>query len=305
MTLPNFFIIGAEKAGTTSLYNYLAEHPQIFMSPVKEPRYFSHDPARSRTQKWGHQVTDPAVYESLFAGVRGETAIGEASPNYFSTPRASAAIRAQLPQARFIVSLRNPVDRAYSMYWMLRRNYVWTRRFEEEIEGVFDELRAAGVELETLLAPEDFPFRLTAYLYKGLYALHLRRWFALFARPQFLLLRFEDIERDPAAVSRLAYEFLGVDSEYSLKNREAFGRSGEVQRPRLFRAIQNFRYGAFLRRLIPPWLVLRARNRLVDLSLGGYPPMDQATRARLVEFFRPDILETEKLLGWDLQSWLE
>src|SRR6478735_7459449 len=113
MTLPNFLLIGGAKCSTTSLYHYLGQHPDIFMSPIKEPRYFGSGsrpvtPAPARTR---------AAYERLFNGVTTERAIGEASPQYLHCADAVDRIADELPDGvRFIVSIRNPAERAYSSY---------------------------------------------------------------------------------------------------------------------------------------------------------------------------------------------
>src|ERR671929_75877 len=112
MTMPNFFIIGAMKSGTTALYYYLEQHPEVYMSPVKEPNFFC-----SQEQKNGADaVTDIRAYERLFRGVLGETAVGEASHCYLYEPRAAAAIRRCVPEAKLLAILRNPIDRAFSHF---------------------------------------------------------------------------------------------------------------------------------------------------------------------------------------------
>ena len=122
--LPNFFIIGAAKSGTTSLYKYLTGHPQVFMSPVKEPCFFStglggaDDPLGPEPPTL---IRDWDAYRQLFAAVTTETAIGETSANYVYEPQTAARIHRYLPEARLIVSLRDPIDRAYSHFLMASR----------------------------------------------------------------------------------------------------------------------------------------------------------------------------------------
>src|SRR5918995_644162 len=112
MTAPNFFIIGAQKAGTTSLYHYLNQHPQIYMSPVKEPFFFDHEFSSN-----GEVVQQEfAEHQALFQGAKGETAIGEASPLYIYAPGTPERIKEYVPEARSIALLRNPADRAYSAF---------------------------------------------------------------------------------------------------------------------------------------------------------------------------------------------
>ena len=127
MTLPNFITIGAAKAGTTALYQYLAEHPQVFMSPTKETNYFAYG-----LDKQGHLLYgDPEYhrfgvrswsdYGALFTNADDAVAIGEVSPIYLECPQAAARIRERLPDVRIICGLREPVDRAYSDYLMYLR----------------------------------------------------------------------------------------------------------------------------------------------------------------------------------------
>ena len=128
MTLPNFIVIGAAKAGTTALYWYLAEHPAIFMSPVKETNYFAYGLDDAGQLRFGdpdvHRfpVKSLAAYEALFAGAGDAVAIGEASTMYLECPQAAARIHDLLPATRIICGLREPVDRAYSDYLMYLRN---------------------------------------------------------------------------------------------------------------------------------------------------------------------------------------
>src|SRR5262245_28683977 len=111
MTLPTFLIIGAGRSGTTSLYHYLRQHPEVFMSPVKEPIYFALGPNLVFTGPAADWVLDQAAktreeYEALFAGVTNEKAIGEASPRYLASPDAAGRIRETIPEARLVAILR-------------------------------------------------------------------------------------------------------------------------------------------------------------------------------------------------------
>src|SRR5215210_1748036 len=124
--LPNFLVIGAGKSGTTSLYHYLRQHPDVYMSPVKEPLFFAAEGGRirfpgpdgrmiSRAANPG-AVTRMKDYRALFAGVSGKKAVGEASPQYLYTPEAPLRIKHYVPEAKLIAVLRNPVERAYSAF---------------------------------------------------------------------------------------------------------------------------------------------------------------------------------------------
>jgi hypothetical protein len=124
--LPNFFVVGAARAGTTSVGRYLGEHPQVYMSPVKEPSYFARDIVNVEIRgRWrrnqGGVVVDWEQYKGLFRNAAGESAVGEASTAYLISPEAPGKIRSSLPDARVVILLRSPVERAFSTYRMFRR----------------------------------------------------------------------------------------------------------------------------------------------------------------------------------------
>src|ERR687883_42510 len=115
--MPNFFVVGAQKAGTTSLYYYLKQHPEVYMSPVKEPHFF--EGMQSEFYRPGRKVmpvTCLGDYQALFQGVSNEKAIGEASASCLYSPKAPALLKGAIPNAKLIAVLRNPVDRAYSNF---------------------------------------------------------------------------------------------------------------------------------------------------------------------------------------------
>ena len=168
--LPNFFIVGAPKAGTTSLYAYLDQHPEVYMSPLKEPNYFAfelraenfskEDQPRiareaaalrdyldgdMRDKRFGGLVSDWLDYGKLFRNASTETAIGEASPMYLWSGSAAHNIARRLPHAKIIISLRNPVDRAYSQYLQMTSIGMIRRSFRQQIQAsMMDERRCFG-----------------------------------------------------------------------------------------------------------------------------------------------------------------
>ena len=126
MTLPNFLILGAQKAGTTSLFDYLGQHPEVYPSPIKETHFFDHGGVR-QTYAGPVRIPGPKIksleeYEGLFDGVRDEKAVGEATPTYLYLPGVAERIRHHVPEARLIAILRDPVERAYSGYQHAVRN---------------------------------------------------------------------------------------------------------------------------------------------------------------------------------------
>ena len=129
---PNLFIVGAPKAGTSSLYEYLKKIPGIYMSPIKEPHYF--DIQTIPTNHKLNPIRDKKKYLSLFKKVKDEKIVGEASPGYLSDPQAPKLIHQVSPNARIIISLRNPVQRAFSEYLMYVNYGKLTTTFHDQLQ---------------------------------------------------------------------------------------------------------------------------------------------------------------------------
>jgi hypothetical protein len=199
MTLPNFLVIGAGKAGTTSVYRYLKQHPQVFMSPIKETNFFAYtcagwDDRELNRLGWSARfpVRTLEAYETLFEPVRDEKAVGEISPRYLSVGRPAAeCIRRHLPGVRLIAILRNPIERAFSSYLFHTRDGRERRTFERAIGE-----ERAGVQ------PEKMDFGQLHYVGLGRYCDLLEPYFDLFPREQIQVHLFADLQRDPAALMR-------------------------------------------------------------------------------------------------------
>jgi hypothetical protein len=205
--LPNFFLAGAPKAGTTSLARYLAQHPEIFMSPVKEPSYFASEVRSENFAAIEHRtaaglVADWKSYLALFRGAKLARAIGEASVCYLWSPTAPGNIAEAIPQARILLVLRDPADRAFSQYFqgVARRRIHWT--FREHID--------AG------LADHDGLFRLTyPFLEFGDYAPQIRRYLHHFPAEQIHIRLYDDFQNDSQPFMREIFEFLGVNAGFT------------------------------------------------------------------------------------------
>jgi hypothetical protein len=275
VTLPNFLVIGAPKAGTTSLHLHLRAHPQVFMPELKEPRFFGYEGEGERMK---FPIRTLEEYEALFAGVTGETAIGEATPHYLVYPRAAERIRDLLPRARLIASLRDPVERAYSVYQMNLRN-----------KGVNE-----GVPFVRAMET-DRNLRET-------YADMLRRYFDRFPPERIAVILLEDLERDPAATMQGLYRFLGVDPDFRPDLGKIANPGGEPRSKLLHRLLTDPRLRGLSRTALPAPVVERLRAlRSRNLAKAPLPPED---RRKAIGFFREDILRTQELIGRDLSAWL-
>lgn len=212
--LPHFMIIGTQKGGTTSLYQYLIEHPCIAPIWIKEPHFF--DIYFYKGVHW-YRSHFPTTVEQYYARhiQKHDLITGEASPYYLFHPQAARRVAKTLPRAKFILVLRNPVDRAYSQYQhQTRQEGVEPLSFEEALAS--EEQRLAGEEAKILRDEKYFSFnhRHYSYLARSKYIEQLPAWMDVFPREQFLILRSEDLYADPKAIVKQTLDFLDLPSSY-------------------------------------------------------------------------------------------
>jgi hypothetical protein len=299
LLLPTFLVLGAAKAGTTSLYDHLRQHPEVFVTRVKEPRFFAYDgrplPAGGPGREWIHDATvaDPAAYEALFDGAAGAKARGEASPVYLYSAHAAARIAARVPDARLVAILRDPAERAFSHYLHLRR---------DAVEPCDSFAEALAREPERIAADWDWSFHYRAV---GFYDAQLARYAARFPPENLHVELYEDLAEDPAAVARRVFSFLGVDDAFAPDVRARLNAGGVPKEGAAWDVAT--RYDHPVRRLLRP--LLPHRLRLVLLSRVraralARPALDPAVRAALVAGYREDLLRLQDRLGRDLSAWL-
>ena len=297
MTLPNFLIIGAGRSGTTSLYEYLRCHPDVFMSDVKEPGYFAYMdgnlPTKGRHSEWVRRnaVISRERYEKLFAPAGSATAVGEASPIYLIHPDAADRIRAALPDVRLIAILRHPIDRAHAAWFGLLRDG------DESSPTIEEALKVEESRLGDGWTPSAGLVR------NGLYHQMLSRYFDRFPRHRIRVYLFDDLLRDPNGLLRDLFTFLDVDPTFVPDLSRRYGATGVVRNPVLRVLWRNSRVP---RRLLRPVLPRRWRDAGFAWATRDLvkPPLAPATRAALMERFRPDIVALQDLIGRDLAGWL-
>jgi hypothetical protein len=277
---PNLFVVGVARAGTTSLSHYLDQHPDIFMSPVKEPYFFS-----SYHPDWVPVSQTLFSYMSLFAGATTEKYLGEASPAYFWDEDSPQAIKEASPNARIIVSLRDPIKRAYSEYLLLRRSL-------EDSRPTFAEAVAEEMALDPASRGVDPQYN---YVDRGYYAARVERYFEIFGRDRVHVLFFEDFVKSTHDEMRRVFEFLEVDPEYSRSIAIVPQNQGGAPRNRLAAVLLYSRYFRMIGRLVVP---PRGRPR-VERSLMQRAKMDvdEETKQRLYEVYADDWKRLRELLG--------
>lgn len=199
--LPDFLIIGVQKAGTTSLFNYLAEHPQIDVPLRKEVHYF--DVRYERSERWYRAHFPPS-------STLGQTLTGEASPAYLFYEGVEQRVAELLPEVKLIVLLRDPVHRAYSHYQQSGRKGFETLDFSAAMRAEAERLAAPGEPLLRDRVSGTVALRKYSYLIRGHYAEQLERWFALFPRERFLIMKSEEMFADPQQTCDQVFDFLDL-----------------------------------------------------------------------------------------------
>jgi hypothetical protein len=213
--VPDFLIIGAKRGGTTSMFNALLEHPQVpplFPRPqkIKGVHYF--DTRYHRGMAWYRSHFPTAASRRRWERASGaRTVVGEASPYYLFHPLAAERAARDLPEARIIVLLRNPVDRAFSHYRERVRHGVETLPFEAALDREPDRLRGEEERLARGDRGAGFAHEHLSYVAQGRYARSLDRWLAGYPRERVLVLRSEDFYGDPLAAYRRVEGFLGLE----------------------------------------------------------------------------------------------
>lgn len=232
--LPDFLIIGTQRGGTTSLYNYLADHPCIGAASIKEVHFF--DSAHFKQGEIWYRGHFPTVWQK-YATERGQKQkflTGESSPYYLFHPHTAKRVATLLPQVKLIVMLRNPVDRAYSHYYHeIAGGHEKLPTFEDAIEGEEERLRG---EQEKMLADEQYHsynHRHYSYLARGRYIEQLPAWLDLFVKEQVLILKSEDFYADPAAVYLQTLRFLDVPEVTLKAEQQAFKTYNETRAPKM------------------------------------------------------------------------
>jgi hypothetical protein len=299
--MPNLFVVGAAKAGTTALYEYLRQHPQVHMSRWKEPKYFAFRDASElgfRGPDGPAPVNDTAVLDrDVYEGLWGDTDApvrGEASAIYLYVEQAAERIATEVDDARVVAILRNPVERAFSSYAHLRREALEPLDF------------AAALDAEPQRIAERYGF-LWRYADLGFYTGQLARYQRRFDPDRLLVLLHDDLVADPTATLGRLWRFLDVDAAVTVDldrrpNASGAPRSRLVHRllnppPTVKRALWDRTPGWLAERLLAVQTRVTARN-LEPLTLAA------ADRARLVEVFRDEVTALQDVVGRDLGHWL-
>lgn len=299
---PDFFIIGAPKAGTTSLYAYLSTHPQIFMPRFKEPHYFSSDQMR------GGGITSLTEYLSLFSNAtKSHLACGEGSTGYLRSGVAVPNILALNPAARFIVILRNPVDLIYSYHSQLVRSLSEPVADFEQAWRLQEQRAQGRLVPRCCTEPADLQYRRV-----GMLGAQVERLLSNVPKQRVKFLLFDDLKVDPQRVYEDVLAFLDVPSdgrtEFPVENPNQIHRSKLIAKlaqnpPFPLSILRNYVHDLYCRNVrVIRWLV-DVHYRL-NSKAASRPPLRPGLQRELQAEFYSDLRLLERLVERDLSHWI-
>lgn len=312
--IPNFFIAGAAKCGTTALYHYLSQHPDVYLSPIKEPNYFATDIRvdqlrpeirkriellevdkyiRGDMQVPMHRafITDREQYLQLFRFAKNRKAVGEASASYLYSHTAAEEIRKFNSGARIIILLRDPVERAFSHYQMDLRMALTTGSFEEALEE--DRKRPVRSWGSTSL-----------YLDLGFYAAQVRRFMHQFPKNQILILLNEELRKEPQATLDKVCNFLDLSTFAVQTDRES--NVSSLPRNRMVTGLIRIDYlRVKVRRAIRSRAIKSFIKNLLFKRKDKAEKMNEETESTLRRLYADDLKLLSELTGKDLSVWMK
>lgn len=311
---PNFFLIGTVKGGTTSLHRYLDQHPEIYLSPIKEVNFFSREDIHPElfSRDYRHDVnvdlqsylasdmaepihiahvTHESDYLQLFRNAGNAKAIGEMSLSYMLYPSAPRALATACPDAKIMAILRDPAERAFSQYIMnLRQGKTLEKDFIKEItEDDRREPKGWGVNHQ--------------YLFIGRYHEQLKRYYDHFPAHQIKIFLFDDYAANPDGVVREMFSFLGVDPDFKADTSLKANEGGIPKLKWINYLLHQWGFITWAKNTLPrswrepfkQWMYKKGPEM---------PAMKPEERAFLVNYYREDILKLQTLIDRDLKKWL-
>ena len=298
--LPNFLIIGAGKSGTTSLHYYLRQHPNIYMSPIKETNFFAYAPDMIdqflNFDDSIFPVKDIATYKKLFNCTKNKSVRGESSPMYLWHPIAPANIRRHIPEAKLICVLRNPVERSYSAYLMYVSQNLEKRSFSQAIA---DEIKISKMG--------NWPLGRGVYIGIGFYFKQLERYLHYFNRDQIKVVLYDAYHQDSRATLNSIYRFLEIPEDILPKVLIKHNTSGLPKNEIIHYLLQPRIFTKRIRRYMPRYIHDPLFNLFMKIKSRNLikPPMGSSLRRQLIEIFHGDIVQLQQLINRDLSNWLK
>lgn len=293
----DFFVVGAARCGTTSLYNYLNQHPDIFLPNIKELNHFSgveskehSDYKKPKKDQEYHTkiIKSPEIYKSLFDKAKEQQLKGDVSPSYLSNSTTAQRIFEHNPEAKIIISLRNPVQRAFSHYAMnFGVGYDRNKSFEEAIKAKKEQIWGGG----------------NLYLELSNYLRFVESYYKRFEKKSIHLMVFEEWTKDKDMAMTKIFDFLGVDSEFEVNHDVSHNEKVAYKNIRTLNVLRN----KYIKGLIDSFLFSETKNKIkarwfkkesFDMRLSPN------TEKELNDYFFEEIEQLEQLVGFPLiKTW--
>lgn len=304
LLLPDFLIIGAGKSGTTSVNNYLKQHPQIFVSPVKEPNFFGYElksrgdfKAHDELRHYLNSVTRIEDYVELFRGAEFNQIKGETSNTYLYHEDAPLRIHHYIPGVKLIAIFRQPAERLYSRFLHLAR-----------------EKKLPSEKFEDCLDKTSIWWRRNDLVKEGFYYQNLSKYYERFSSDQIKVFLYEDLQSNPGKLFKEIFRFLNVSENFTLDTSIQYNKSGYIKNPiydKLFgqrsilkRPVKHLLSDENFKRLRSNRWLQKKLSIIRGLNLYR-PELDPALKKQITqEIYAKDILMLERLTKRDLNHWL-
>ncbi|MBT9315560.1 sulfotransferase family protein [Leptothoe spongobia] len=302
MQLSDFLIIGAPKCGTTSLHAYLSQHPQLFMSAVKEPHFFAFEhcspnfngPGDNQAPLSQNSITQLSEYRHLFKEAKDGMLRGESSTMYLYLNNVPQCIKAHNSEMKLIAILRHPIDRAFSHFLHMRREG------REQLESFEEALQAEPQRIAEGWSPAWHYRRVSCY------SEQLKRYFQLFEREHLRIYLYEDWRDHPMTTLRDMFTFLEVDNTFQPDIGKKQNISFKPKNVWLYKFLTQPNYlKKMLKDILPASVRKPLATRAYKQNIDRPPVLTTSIRRRLMTEFEADILQLQTLLDLDLTSWLD
>jgi hypothetical protein len=282
---PNLFIVGAPKAGTHSLYEYLNQHPKIFMSPRKEPYFFCPIMVPNEDEK-SNPIRNEKEYLNLFKESKNEIFLGEATASYLGDPKSAELIYKKIPNAKIIIIVRNPIDRAFSSYWGLVKHGLKIS-FSDSIRNDFEKLKKEEIS--------------DSYLFAGFYFEQIKKYQNIFGKENVKIIISEEFRNNVEQVVNEVLIFLGL-SKLDNFDKEIHGSYKIRKRQYLQPLLANKIITTIAKKILSK----NSRGKIIDSirPTRKRPEIKIEDREFLKKIYIDDVEKTEKLLNKDL-NWFK
>ena len=281
---PNFFIAGAPKSGTTNMSYYLMQHPQVFMPENLEPWFFARLDIPQNYER--EIISDEKKYLNLFKNAKNCKVVGESSPVYLYCPHSALEIKNRFPNSKLIISLRNPIEIAYSEYFSLKfMGFDQNRSFDELLDSSEEQLTRNEFHIDSLLEA-------------GFYSKHIKRFQKIFSKNQIKIIIFEEYVKNTVPTINSILSFLGIKESITFD----VTPKGAYKVPRNFASQKLMNNSTFRKaaKFVIPTVTRQKIGERFLVKESSRPPLKQNQRKRLMQIYQDDVENLSELLGRNL-----